>query len=86
MTSKRKENNENNIKWMLDAPDPSPLAFFRIIFPMQRGRAFDSYNKVLESALERCQDVFVKIVEKRKQVLRYVAECAFFQYIDSVGF
>ncbi|KAG9292262.1 hypothetical protein G9A89_009074 [Geosiphon pyriformis] len=47
---------ETNVKWMLTCPNPSPLAFFRFAFSMHRARAFDTYNKVFESALKECED------------------------------
>ncbi|RUS19900.1 hypothetical protein BC937DRAFT_86733 [Endogone sp. FLAS-F59071] len=49
-----------NTKWMLSCIDPSPLAFFRFAFLSHRSRAFDTYSKVLESALEQCEDQMVK--------------------------
>ncbi|CAG8599556.1 9600_t:CDS:2 [Scutellospora calospora] len=51
---------EQNVRWMLNSHDPSPLAFFRFSFPMHRARAFEIYGKVLESALDQCQDENVK--------------------------
>ncbi|CAG8747715.1 11740_t:CDS:1, partial [Cetraspora pellucida] len=51
---------EQNVRWMLNSPDPSPLAFFRFSFPMHRARAFDTYGKVLESAIDQCHDENVK--------------------------
>ncbi|CAG8618305.1 12724_t:CDS:10 [Funneliformis mosseae] len=47
---------EKNLRWMLNSPDPSPLAFFRFTFPMHRARAFEVYGRILESALNLCQD------------------------------
>ncbi|CAG8774323.1 18025_t:CDS:1, partial [Cetraspora pellucida] len=51
---------EQNVRWMLNSPDSSPLAFFRFSFPMHRARAFEIYSKVLESALDHCQVENVK--------------------------
>ena len=41
-------------------PDISPLSFFRFTLPMNRSRAFDSYIKVLKSALKQSQEDAIK--------------------------
>ncbi|RIA98438.1 hypothetical protein C1645_731660 [Glomus cerebriforme] len=51
---------EQNTTWMLNSPNPSPLCFFRFTFPMNRSRAFDTYSKVLTSAIEKCREEAVK--------------------------
>ncbi|CAG8617534.1 7643_t:CDS:2, partial [Paraglomus occultum] len=68
-TSKRVNMKEQNTTWMLQAPNPSPLCFFRFAFSMNRSRAFDTYFKVLSSAIEKCRDEAVK---KRLQKIRSV--------------
>ncbi|CAG8835269.1 36001_t:CDS:10, partial [Gigaspora margarita] len=41
---------ERHVDWMLACPDPTPLAFFRFIFPYHRRKASEKYKKVLDLA------------------------------------
>ncbi|CAB5190471.1 unnamed protein product [Rhizophagus irregularis] len=42
---------EANINWMLACPNPTPIAFFRYIFPAHRVKATDKYRSTLNLAL-----------------------------------
>ncbi|CAG8583473.1 3859_t:CDS:2 [Ambispora leptoticha] len=42
---------EVNINWMLTCPDPTPIAFFRYIFPARRIKAIDNYRIAPDLAL-----------------------------------
>ncbi|CAG8681937.1 2626_t:CDS:2, partial [Cetraspora pellucida] len=54
---KRKEVNKNrqNVKidWIIDSPNPTPIAFFRLTHPTARYRAIDTYKKCFSLALSR---------------------------------
>ncbi|CAG8659454.1 5873_t:CDS:2 [Ambispora leptoticha] len=60
---------EQNVRWILSSPDPSPIAFFRFNFSTHRSRAFDSYDKVLETALAKCEDEDIKERLLRMQIM-----------------
>ncbi|CAB4490775.1 unnamed protein product [Rhizophagus irregularis] len=47
---------ERHVYWMLTCPDPTPLAFFRFIFPTHRIKASEKYKKALNLALKETND------------------------------
>ncbi|CAG8719279.1 4755_t:CDS:2, partial [Ambispora leptoticha] len=47
---------ECHVDWMLACPDPTPLAFFRFIFPSHRIKASEKYKKALDLAFKEAVD------------------------------
>ncbi len=50
-TNSRKGQQDANVDWILSSPNPTPLAFFRILHPTHRVRAIEKYNKAFAFAL-----------------------------------
>ncbi|CAG8542157.1 13869_t:CDS:10, partial [Cetraspora pellucida] len=44
---------QENVSWMINSSNPTPLAFFRITYPSIRGRALTKYSKTLSKAIEQ---------------------------------
>ncbi|CAG8649157.1 1746_t:CDS:10 [Gigaspora rosea] len=49
----RKNQQNVNIDWIINSPDPTPIAFFRLTHPTARSRAIDTYKKCFNLALNR---------------------------------
>ncbi|CAG8726880.1 2508_t:CDS:2, partial [Racocetra fulgida] len=49
---KRISQQERHVDWMLACSDPTPLAFFRFIFPSHRIKASEKYKKALDLAFK----------------------------------
>ncbi|RUS30349.1 hypothetical protein BC938DRAFT_479507, partial [Jimgerdemannia flammicorona] len=60
---------ERNISWMINSCNPTPLEFFRFIFPTHRGRAVEKYQRTLRIALERSKDQAVVVKLQRMKDL-----------------
>ena len=82
MAANRVNTKKQNIRWVLNSLDISPLSFFRFTFPMNRSRAFDSYIKVLKSALKQNQEEAIKEkLLKMKEEYNVCSYCKFFSNI-----
>ncbi|KAF0519114.1 hypothetical protein F8M41_016632 [Gigaspora margarita] len=53
--SKKKVKQNVNIDWILNSPDPMPIAFFRLTHPEARTRAIDTYKRCFKIALSRSE-------------------------------
>ncbi|CAG8798284.1 34814_t:CDS:2, partial [Racocetra persica] len=49
----RKNQQNVNINWIINSPDPTPIAFFYLTHPTARSRAIDTYKKCFNLALNR---------------------------------
>ncbi|CAG8657036.1 14875_t:CDS:10, partial [Funneliformis mosseae] len=58
---------EGNINWMLSYPDPTPIAFFRNIFPTHRGRAIEKYRNILNLAFNEADNQEMKDKLKKNE-------------------
>ncbi|RUP44679.1 hypothetical protein BC936DRAFT_149144 [Jimgerdemannia flammicorona] len=54
--SKQELQRESNVNWILSSPDPTPLAFFRLIHPTHRIRAIEKYKMAFAQALRMSED------------------------------
>ncbi|CAJ0749344.1 1331_t:CDS:10 [Entrophospora sp. SA101] len=63
---------ERNINWMIRSNDPTPLEFFRFIFPKQRNMAFVKYHETLYESLNYAEDQAVK--EKLEKIKKNLSE------------
>ncbi|CAB4374164.1 unnamed protein product [Rhizophagus irregularis] len=64
--SKKKE----NVKWMINCDNPTPLSFYRFIKPTHHNRADEKYRNTLNSALEcnpKNREIQKKLTEMRKK-------------------
>ncbi|RIB30169.1 hypothetical protein C2G38_2153344 [Gigaspora rosea] len=57
INKKDKKNQQNvNIDWIINSPNPTPIAFFRLTHPTNRFRAIEKYKKCFNIALSRSKD------------------------------
>jgi len=71
--SKNITRKEGNINWMLSYPDPTPIAFFRNIFPTHRGRAIEKYRNILNLAFNEADNQEMK--DKLKKMKETIDVC-----------
>ena len=61
---------KENIKWMINCDNPTPLSFYRFIKPTHHNRADEKYRNTLNSALEcnpKNRKLQKKLTEMRKK-------------------
>jgi len=62
---------KENVKWMIDCDNPTPLSFYRFIKPTHHNRADEKYRNTLNSALEcnpKNRKIQKKLIEMRKKL------------------
>ncbi|RUS29880.1 hypothetical protein BC938DRAFT_480116 [Jimgerdemannia flammicorona] len=68
---------KQNIGWMTNSCNPTPLEFFRFTFSTHQVRAFEKYQSTLQIALERSKDQ--AITEKLQKIQKDLSETRFQQ-------
>ncbi|CAG8626110.1 1944_t:CDS:2, partial [Ambispora gerdemannii] len=56
MSTSRKALRKRHIDWMISYNNPTPIEFFRFIQPIHKSRAIEKYVKILDEAINLCED------------------------------
>ncbi|RHZ86704.1 hypothetical protein Glove_46g199 [Diversispora epigaea] len=56
MSTSRTTLKKRNINWMISYNNPTPIEFFRFIQPTHKSRAIQKYVKLLDQAIDFCED------------------------------